>query len=108
MTFGDHIRQKSDEELAEMFTLVGMGHTPEYTVIPYNPIDKTADYWSWLRYLKREAPEQKQQKATLCLSCKHGEIGAVDDFATCYCPHHGYVGQKTECGEYEGKEGKHG
>lgn len=45
------------------------------------------------------------QKAPLRLSCKHGEIGTVDDFATCYCPHHGYVGQKTECGEYEAKAG---
>lgn len=56
-------------------------------------------------WLKQENPAQPQ-KAPLCLSCKHGEIGAVDDFATCYCPHHGYVGQKTECGEYEEKEDK--
>ena len=57
-------------------------------------------------FLKSKVIAAPPQKAPLCLSCNHEEIGAVDDFATCYCPHHGYVGQKTECGEYEAKEGK--
>lgn len=105
MTFGDLIRQNSDEELAEKFTLIGMGHTPTYDVIPYNPIDKTADYWSWLRYLKREAPEQKQQKKPLCDTCKHAIDGVVDDFAAVFCAVRcGYFGQVTECKDYESRD----
>lgn len=104
MTFGDHIRQKSDEELAEMFTLIGMGHTPTYTVIPHNPIDETVDYWRWLRYLKREAPEQKRQKDPPCDTCKHAIDGVVDDFAAVFCAARcGYFGQVTDCEKYERK-----
>lgn len=54
---------------------------------------------------EQETPAPPQKKP-LCDTCKHAIDGVVDDFATCYCPHHGYVGQKTECGEYEAKEDK--
>ena len=103
MTNADkYFRYATAEEIAQFAVEKGFGC---YTT----PIEECYTFGvckeCWCDWLKQEIPAPPQ-KAPLCLSCKHGENGCVDDFATCYCPHHGYVGQKTKCGEYEAKEGK--
>lgn len=102
-TFGDLIRQDSNEELAEKFTLIGLGNTPEYLCVPKTPIDEMADYWLWLRYLDQEAPAP-QKKEPICLSCAHASFSVTDDFADCLCKiSGGCEGGKTECKDYERK-----
>lgn len=96
MTKADKIRAMTDEEIAKRLAKL---HCPPETKC----IGRITCYDCWFNYLKQEIPAQPQ-KDSLCYTCKHAVDGCVDDFATCYCPHHEYVGQKTECKEYETKE----
>jgi hypothetical protein len=98
MTNADRIRAMTDEKLAHFWETRPVSCPPMETLCSGKNC-----YDCWLDWLKQEVPAPPQ-KDPLCLSCNHGENGCVDDFATCYCPHYGYVGQKTECGEYEAKE----
>lgn len=96
MTNGDRFRAMTDEEMAERLAKL---HCPPET----NCVGRITCYDCWFNYLKHEisAPLQKDP---LCDTCKHAVDGVVDDFATCYCPFHGYVGQKCECADYAPKE----
>lgn len=97
MTHSDRFRALTDEEMAECLAKL---HCPP----GFNCKDgRVLCYDCWLNYLKQEIPVQLQ-KVTLCLSCVHGDNGAIDGLVTCYCPFHGFVVQKAECAEYVAKE----
>ena len=83
MTNADRIRSMTDEELA-----LAIGCPYGECVLDDEKFEEWGCSNCTFDWLKQEIPAPPQ-KDPLCFSCEHGQNGAVDDFATCYCPHHG-------------------